>query len=121
MSCLLLRFVAVALMAFFVPTAPAEIIYRETFGIPPGAGVDADALAFDWQRFDNNGNAAGGAAVNFSAVGRLANVANINAGPNSDGTLNAYTNGIFYLGQNPSPSLGLTTEFIFNPVSFVPG
>src|SRR4051812_14397232 len=79
----------------------ADVIYRETFGIPPGAPGDAYATNFDWQRFDSNGTVSNGVAVNFSAVGRLADVANVNAGPNSDGTFGAYTNGIFYMGSTP--------------------
>src|SRR5215471_15598481 len=67
-------------------TTKADVIYRETFGIPPGRSADSLATAFDWQRFDNNGVAIGGVAVNFSAVGRAADVANVNAGPNDDGT-----------------------------------
>jgi hypothetical protein len=48
-------------------------------------------------------------------------VANVNAGPNNDGTFGAYTNGILYLGATPSPSLALTTEFPVNPTNYVPG
>src|SRR3954470_23097511 len=99
----------------------ADVIYRETFGIPPTATVDTNATIFDWQRFDNNGAIIGGPAVNFSAVGRLADVSNVNAGPNDDGTFAAYTNGIFYMAATPSPSVGLTTEFSFDPTNYAAG
>jgi hypothetical protein len=103
----------------------ADVIYRETFGIPPGATADSFATVFDWQRFDNNGVeiTTGGtsAGVNFSAVGRRSDVANVNAGPNADGTFDAYVNGILYFGAGMTPSLGFTPEFSFNPSNYVPG
>jgi hypothetical protein len=114
-----------ALMAASYSTLQAAVIYRETFGIPPGATADSFATAFDWQRFDNNGAeiTTGGtsAGVNFSAVGRRSDVANVNAGPNADGTFDAYVNGILYFGAGMTPSLGFTPEFSFNPSNFIPG
>jgi len=115
------------LFAVILSPAPAgaDVIYRETFGIAPGATADLFATAFDWQRFDNNGQAitTGGssAGVNFSALGRPVDVANVNAGPNNDGTFVAYTNGILYFGATPSPSLGFTPEFSVNPSNYVAG
>src|SRR5436305_12839907 len=61
----------------------ADIIYRETFGIPPTASGDSTATVFDWQRFDTNGFVTNGVAVNSTMPGRPADVANVNAGPNS--------------------------------------
>jgi hypothetical protein len=101
------------------------VLYRETFGTAPGATVDSFATVFDWQRFDNNcreitttGTASG---VNYTVDGRPIDVANVNAGPNNDGTLGAYANGILYLAATPSPNLALTTEYTFNPADYVPG
>ena len=103
----------------------ADIIYRETYGIPPGATADLFATAFDWQRFDQNGVevTTGGTAagVNFSAQGRLSDVANVNAGPNSDGTFDAYVNGILYFAAGTTPSIGFTPEFSLNPANYIPG
>jgi hypothetical protein len=110
-----------ASLLFISGIARADTIYCETFGIPPTASADASATNFDWQRFDNNGIVSNGVAVNFSAVGRPVNVVNTNAGPNLDGTFVAYTNGIFYMGATPSPSLGLTTEYSFDPANYVAG
>src|SRR5882757_2571159 len=107
-------------------TVHADVIYRETFGIPPtGVTADLSATNFNWQRFDNNGAqiTTGGTAagVNFSAVGRLVNVTNVNAGPDSDGKFNAYINGILYFAATPTPSVGLTTEYSFDPNDYVAG
>jgi hypothetical protein len=103
----------------------AEVIYRETFGIAPGATTDSFATAFDWQRFDANGleitTTGTSSGVNFTVAGRPVDVANVNAGPNNDGTFGAYTNGILYLGATPSPSVALTTEYSFNPADYAPG
>jgi hypothetical protein len=103
----------------------AAIIYRETFGIPPGAGADFFPTTFDWQRFDQNGFeiTTGGntSGVNYSAQGRPVDVANVNAGPNSDGTFDPYANGILYFASALPPSLGFTTEFSFNPADYLAG
>ena len=121
----LIAFASVAIM-LLCSSGRADVLYCETFGIPP-TGVSADLYAtnFNWQRFDANGaeitTGGSSAGVNFSAVGRLVNVTNVNAGPDSDGTFNAYTNGILYFGATPSPSLGLTTEYSFDPNNYVAG
>lgn len=115
---------AAGLMA--VANAHADVIYRETFGIAPGSTTtDLYATNFDWQRFDNNGIAVAttgsSAGVNYSAIGRPVDVANVNAGPNNDATFAAYTNGILYFAATPSPSLGFTPEYPVNPANYVPG
>jgi autotransporter-associated beta strand protein len=112
-------------LTFAAPANPPVVIYRETFGIAPGATVDQFATVFDWQRFDNFGQpittTGSSSGVNYTVNGRPVDVANVNAGPNNDGTFGAYTNGILYLGATPSPSLALTTEFAVNPTNYVPG
>src|SRR5262245_53024514 len=114
-----------ALMSAFPGSARADVIYRETFGLPTNSLADLFPTNFDWQRYDNNGVAiaTGGtsAGVNFSALGRPVDVANVNAGPNSDGTFGAYTNGILYFGATPTPSLGFTTEYSINPSNYAAG
>lgn len=116
-------------MALAIHLAPmrtqADIIYRETFGIAPGATVDSLATVFDWQRFDNNGaeitTTGSSSGVNYTVNGRPIDVSNVNAGPNNDGTFGPYANGIPYLGATPSPSLAFTPEFTVNPANYVPG
>jgi hypothetical protein len=106
-------------------TAQAAVIYRETFGIAPGATVDSFATVFDWQRFDNNGaeitTAGTSSGVNYTVAGRPVDVANVNAGPNNDGTFDPYVNGILYLAATPSPNIAMTTEYSFNPADYAPG
>jgi autotransporter-associated beta strand protein len=113
-------------LTFIPPANPSVVIYRETFGIAPVevGGADQFATVFDWARFDNfgqpiltGGNASG---VNFSADGRPTNVFNVNAGPNNDGSFEAYRNGILYLPA-ATANLALTTEFQVNPTNYVPG
>src|SRR5262245_34672786 len=116
---------AAALMSALLTPARADVIYRETFGLT-NATVDLFATNFDWQRYDNNGagvtlSAANNSGVNFSAQGRPVDVANVNAGPNSDGTFGAYATGILYFGATPSPSLGFTTEYSINPSNYAAG
>ena len=113
-------------MSLSFSTARGGVFYQETFGIPPtGVSADLSATNFNWQRFDSNGAeiTTGGTAagVNYSVAGRLVNVTNVNAGPDSDGTFNAYTNGILYFAATPTPSLGLTTEYSFDPNDYVAG
>jgi autotransporter-associated beta strand protein len=112
---------AVCLLAGSLISAKAAVIYRETFGIPPGAATDQLASTFDWARFDNNGQPLTAVAVNFSATGRPTDVSNVNAGANSDGAFGPYVNGIFYLGATPSPSVAMTTEYEVDPDLYVPG
>ena len=103
----------------------ADVIYRETFGVPPTATADFSPKVFDWQRFDNNGieitTTGTASGVNFSAQGRLTNVSNVNGGPNADGTFDPYANGLLYFADVVSPSLGFTPEFTFNPANYLPG
>lgn len=111
-------------VALLVPVR-ADVIYRETFGMAPSATGDAFATVFDWQRFDNNGLAitttGTSSGVNFNMPGRPVDVANVNAGPNNDGTFGAYSSGILYFGATPSPSLGFTPEFSINPSNYAAG
>src|ERR1051325_6766529 len=119
------NWLAVVCIAASCFAARAEVIYRETFGVPPTSTADYFATNFDWQRYDNNGaqilTTGSSAGVNYSAQGRLTDVANVNAGPNSDGTFGAYTNGILYLAATPSPNVALTTEFSVNPADYAAG
>jgi autotransporter-associated beta strand protein len=106
--------------------AQGDVIYRETFGIVSGS-VPGDQFAkvFDWQRFDSNGaevtTTGTSSGVNYNMNGRPVDVANVNAGPNNDGSFGACAFGILYFGATPTPSLGFTTEYSFNPNNYVPG
>lgn len=93
-------------------SAKADVIYRETFGVQPGATADVVTTAFDWQRFTATGIANAAVGVNYNNPGRLTDVANVEAGPNADGTSGAYTNGILYMSG--SQNLALTTEYSFD-------
>src|SRR6185369_1438718 len=92
---------------------------------PGSTTTDLYATNYDWQRYDNNGIAiattGSSAGVNYTVNGRPIDVANVNAGPNNDGTFGSYANGILYFGATPSPSLGFTTEYQLNPANYVPG
>src|SRR5436190_10959668 len=123
------RFLSRALLfATIFPIAICEatgaVIYRETFGIAPGATVDQFATVFDWQRFDANGapitTTGSSSGVNYSMPGRPTDVSNVNAGPNNDGTFGPYTNGILYFAAT-SPSIGFTTEYTVDPANYTPG
>jgi hypothetical protein len=121
-------FLAIAFTSLvgFSTARSADLLYRETFGIAPGATADLFPRTFDWQRFDNNGaeitTSGTSAGVNFSANGRPVDVANtVTAGPHNDGTYNPYANGILYFGPTPSPSLGFTTEYSLDPNNYAPG
>jgi hypothetical protein len=111
-------------------------IYRETFGRPAtDPQPDADGLGnitgniFDWPTFrptvaggpalwQTMGSNASGVSGN-AAAGQPIDVANINAGANSDGTTDAYARGLYFMAQQEQgPKLAWTPEFAFNPADY---
>jgi hypothetical protein len=105
--------------------ASAATIYRETFGRPNNDGGDLPTTVFGWQDFLASGGAnavTANAGINGSQSGRPADVANVNAGANSDGTTGAYALGIhFYTTAAVGPILTYTPEYQVNPADYIPG
>lgn len=102
--------------------AEGAVIYRETFGRPvPTANFDMHPSEHDWADFNSAGSwvdttGTVNFGINGSTDGRPSDVANVNAGPNSDGTTGAYGRGIhFFLAAGGSPTLAMTPEYSFDP------
>jgi hypothetical protein len=110
-------------------SAPAAVIYRETFGRPANdPQPDADAQGnitgniFDWPTFrptvvggvallQLTGSNASGVSGN-AAAGQPTDLANVAAGANSDGTTGAYPRGLYFMAQQEQgPKLAWTSEF----------
>jgi MYXO-CTERM domain-containing protein len=129
LRCLALAFVAAVSLA---PSAQAVTIYREIFGRPnnnlyplqtPVTTGDASSNDVGWADFVgatgtfNTTNAASG--INGTATGRLADVANVNAGTNYDGTTGPLPIGIhFYTTAAVGPVLTFTNEYSVDPAIF---
>ena len=116
------------LALLFLPgvCAKAEVIYRETFGRPgPGTTANIGTTNFNWIRFNANGSltalnsGVNGGAAGGTQTGRPTDVANVHAGPNSDGTFGAYALGWQFL--DGTARLSYTPEYSFNPADYVPG
>src|SRR5882724_10474858 len=101
--------------------AHGDVIYRETFGRPSSPTTNMNPTVWGWAYFGLNGaRVTTNTGVNGTDVGRPANVANVNAGLDSDGTLAAYTNGFAYSDQG-TLSTYLTTEYTVNVASYNSG
>ena len=106
--------------ASLVSTSDGAVLYRETFGRPDPAAGNLSTNLFDWQRFNaagTNGSQTNG--VSSDSTGKPTDLANVNAGANSDGTFVAYAEGWSY--QDGSQRLSMTPEFSFNPVDYESG
>jgi hypothetical protein len=113
--------VAVAAATIGVSLAPAQtVLYRETFGRPDPATGNQPTINWDWIRF----NAAGTVGtltngVSSDGTGKPTDLANTpSAGPNADGTFDAYVEGWTYM--DGTQVLEFTTEFSFDPVAAAP-
>ena len=88
---------------------------------------------WDWADYSSNGhwvpnvttnpndptNIVANFGVNGTNSGRPIDVANVNAGPNSDGTFGAYARSVHYfLAAGGGPSLSWTPEYSINPVNY---
>jgi hypothetical protein len=108
--------VALAFVTLAVPHVHAAVLFRETFGrgatgaVPNG---NQSVLVFDWARFLATG-AVGSASGSSSDgnSGKPTDLANVNAGPNIDGTFGAYGEGWVFMDS--TLRLTMTTEFSFN-------
>lgn len=104
--------------------AQAETIYRETFGRPPAPANtgNTNVVNWGWRQFVSAGTAftTANIGVNGTDAGRPTDAANVNAGPNIDGTTGAYPLGWHYHDQQPQ-CLTFTPEFSFNPADYAPG
>ena len=128
----LFAFLAALVVAASSATASAATLYRETFGRPvtdpqpdADAGGNITGNIFDWPTFraetvggnallQTVGNNATGVSGN-AAAGQPGDVANVNAGANSDGTFGAYPRGLYFISQNEqAPKLMWTSEFSVN-------
>jgi hypothetical protein len=112
-------------LSLFVTCALAQTtIYRETLGRPADTG-DLPTTSIGWADFISTGTTnptTGNAGLNGSTDGRPNDVANVNAGPNADGTFDVYPRGIhFYLTGAGAPILSFTPEFSFDPAAYVAG
>jgi hypothetical protein len=107
--------------AWPVTTAEGAVIYRQTFGRPDTPTTDMSPGVWGWADFVSTGAwntvaNVGNSGINGSTSGRPVDVANVNAGPNSDGTTGAYARGIHYfLGGIGAPVLSMTPQFSFDP------
>jgi hypothetical protein len=106
--------------------ASAEVIYRETFGRPgPGTTSNIGPTNFHWIRYNTAGtltSLTGGVNGGGSAgteVGRPTDLANVNAGNNSDGTSGAYALGWAFM--DGTSRLAYTPEYSFNPADYQAG
>src|SRR3954463_16461463 len=96
-------------------TVRADVIYRETFG-SSSSGRTTPNL-YGWQAYDAAGTTfdttGSGFGVDTAAtLGRPGDVANVNAGPNSDGTTGALTGSrIFWNGAH---RFAWTPEYVVN-------
>ena len=129
----LLRCIALAVVAAIslAPSVQAATLYREIFGRPnnnlyplqnPVTTGDASSNDLGWADFTgatgtfNTSNAASG--INGTATGRLADVANVNAGTNYDGTTGVLPIGIhFYTTAAVGPVLTFTNEYSVDPAT----
>src|SRR5688572_7790889 len=123
MSACFFRRAAVAsgiLCASVASTSRGEVIYRETFGRPDPATGNLSTTLYDWQRFNAAGTAGSQTTgVSSDSTGKPTDLANVNAGANSDGTFVAYAEGWSY--QDGSQRLSMTPEFSFNPAGYETG
>ncbi len=118
---------------FFATAVQAEVIYRETFGRPDSPTTDMSLVFWDWADYSSNGhwvpnvttnatdptNIVANFGVNGTNSGRPTDVANVNAGPNSDGTFGAYARSVHYfLTAGGQPSLSWTPEYSLNPANY---
>ena len=84
-------------------TTRGEVIYRETFGRPDPAAGNISTNLFDWQRFNAAGTAEHGlTGVSSDSTGKPIDLANVNAGDNSDGSFAEYAEGWSYQELAPS-------------------
>jgi PEP-CTERM motif len=101
-------------MVLLVSQASGDVIYRETFGRPADTG-DLSVNLFDWADFNSTGafnTDTPNSGINGSNDGRPIDVANVNAGTNSDGTTTALPRGIHYmLNGIGTPLLSMTPEY----------
>jgi hypothetical protein len=101
-------------------TSRGDVIYRETFGRPDPATGNLSTNLFDWQRFNAAGTAGSQTTgVSSDSTGKPTDLANVNAGANSDGTFGAYAEGWSY--QDGTQRLSMTPEFGFNPADYEAG
>ena len=101
----------------------ADTIYRETFG-NANATTRANPNVFGWQTFLSTGlqynTIDGNHGVDTGATaGRPTDVANVNAGPNSDGTFGALSGGRYF--WNGNRRFAWTPEYSFNPADYLAG
>jgi PEP-CTERM motif len=102
----------------------AEVVYRQTFGRPDTPTTDMSPGVWGWADFDSAGawNTVANVSqsgINGSNSGRPIDVANVNAGTNSDGTSGAYARGIHYfLNGIGTPVLSMTPQFTINPADY---
>ena len=111
----------------------AATLYRETFGRPDTPVGDLSTVVYDWADHSSNGhwvpnvttnptdptNIVANFGINASNNGRPIDVANVNAGPNSDATTGAYGRGLhFLLAAGLSPTLAWTPEYSVDPANY---
>ena len=114
------------LIACVLPATVAHsaIIYRQTFGRPDTPTTDMSPGVWGWADFNSTGawNTVANVAqsgINGSTNGRPIDVANVNAGPNSDATTGAYGRGIhFLLNDFGTPVLSMTPQYTINPADY---
>jgi hypothetical protein len=99
----------------------ADVIYRETFGRPNGSAGNINPTNFQWALFTNGIVRTDGYGISPN-IGNPTNVANVNAGPNSDGSFTNCAIGLNYqdIGAGTN-NFTFTPEYSFNPATYSAG
>jgi hypothetical protein len=95
----------------------ADVLYRETFGNASSPVVRVNPNLFGWQVFNQTGAAlttVGGNYAVDTTAGFPANLANVNAGLNSDGSSGAVSPGPFFWAATQAGRHSYTPEYSFN-------
>jgi autotransporter-associated beta strand protein len=99
-----------------------DVIYRETFGRPNSATGNINPTNFFWALFTNRAAHTDAYGVSPN-TGRPTGVANVNAGPNVDGSFTAYAIGNCYVDTTVTllNNFFFTPEYSFDPANYAAG
>jgi hypothetical protein len=98
-------------------TSQADVIYRETFGNASSPVARQNPNVFAWQVFNQSGaplTTVGGNYAVDTTAGFPADLSNVNAGFNSDGSSGAVSPGPFFWAASQAGRLSYTPEYTFN-------
>jgi len=112
---------ACTLAALSSANSRADVIYRETFGNASAPVVRQNPNVFAWQVFNQSGVALATVGGNYAVdttAGFPANLSNVNAGFNSDGSSGALSPGPFFWAATQAGRLSYTPEYSFNTANY---